>query len=170
MEGVYGTYAVSAGRQKDVVSEAPPPETRVLLGYLKSPEHWDWIHATKSYNVRTEERVGGVPSSTSLLYCQLLLLYCPALERVALARVVSDPELVDKHAMERTGYPAPTSDYWCIQLRWVSTTESIATLSAADVSAEVASMGKRKGEPTATSWSALIAAASLRWAGYDSSI
>ena len=143
----YGRYDVSSGEVEQTIVDEPLPETNVLLGYVKSAEHWRWIHKTKSYNVRTEERVGGVTSTTAVLYCQLLMLYCPELETIALARVVSSPERVDREAMKVTGYPNPTSDYWCIQLSWLAAPDSIAGLRAASISAVVERMGKRKGEP-----------------------
>ena len=152
LEEVYGRYDVSSGEVEQTIVGEPLPETNVLLGYVKSAEHWRWIHKTRSYNVRTEERVGGVTSTTAVLYCQLLMLYCPELETIALARVVSSPERVDREAMKITGYPNPTSDYWCIQLSWLAAPDSIAGLRAASISAVVERMGKRKGEPASVTW------------------
>jgi hypothetical protein len=152
LEEVYGRYDVSSGEVEQTILDEPLPLTNVLLGYVKSAEHWRWIHKTKSYNVRTEERVGGVTSTTAVLYCQLLMLYCPELETIALARVVSSPERVDREAMKVTGYPNPTSDYWCIQLSWLAAPDSIAGFRAASISAVVERMGKRKGEPASITW------------------
>jgi hypothetical protein len=148
---VYGVY--ESRSQSPIELTEPLAETRVLLGYVKSGAHWDWIFRTKTYNIRTQERSGGVDASAALLYCQLMLLYCPAIDRIALTRVVSSPERVEREAMERTGYPEPTSDYWCIQLASLPSSRSLATIRVADLSAHVASLGRRKGEPVAVPWS-----------------
>lgn len=151
---VYGVYDARVRPTKELTE--PLPETRVLLGYVKSKAHWDWIFRTKTYNVRTETRTGGVDANAPLLYCQLVLLYCPSLDHALLVRVLSSPERVTREAMERTGYPEPTSDYWCIQLAALSSPASLAALRAADLDLLVRSLGRRKGEPVAVTWLQIV--------------
>jgi len=157
LEEVYGRY--DAGDEKSHPTEVdnPAPETRVLLGYVKSADHWNWICRTKSYNVRPSGRAGGVSSNAALLYSQLLLLYCPDTHKFALARIVSDPELVERAAMEGTGYPNPTGTYWCIQVGWLAGPRLPSGISSASIADVVARRGGIKGEPLALSWAELSA-------------
>lgn len=152
---VYSSYDVIPSSSSRMPVAGPGPATTVLLGYVKSAEHWKWIQRSKVYNLRTEERPGGVAANAELLYCQLLLLYCPAQNTVALARIVSGPERVDRAAMKNTGYPRPSSDYLCVQLSWVSSQEWVVPFSAGNINQLVQGMGKRRGEPVAVSWADL---------------
>lgn len=136
---------------------APPPDASVLLGYVKSRDHWSWIMRRKTYNVRTEERRGGVRSDAALLQSQLLLLYCPALEQLALARIVSDAERISHQGMRAMGYPNPTNDYWCVQLSLLTRTDWVAGLSASHIARHVEEMGQARGAPVQVSWRSLRA-------------
>jgi len=156
LEEVYGPYQVGQTHPSSISLIRPGPDTTVLLGYVKSAAHLDWIQRTKSYNVRTQDRTGGVAANSGLLYSQLLLLYCPDNGKVALARIVSDPVLVNNAAMKSTGYPEPTSDYLCVQLSWLADQDCVAHLSAGWVDQHVQNMGKLRGEPVAVKWSALV--------------
>ena len=142
LEEAYGQYKVGPPTPSLEPLGQPRPGVTVLLGYVKSTAHWDWIRRTKNYNVRTEGRKGGVPQSAELLYCQLLLLYCPETGSIALARIISDPELVRCDAMRSTGYPDPVSDYWCVQIQWSSKQQGVAKLTAEIVDRFVKSRGK----------------------------
>ena len=101
----------------------PLSETSVLLGFVKSREHWSWIMKRKTYNVRTEERSGGVGADAALLQSQLLVLYCPESDQLALARIVSNAERISCDGMRATGYPNPRGDYWCVQVSLVAPPE-----------------------------------------------
>jgi uncharacterized protein len=151
---VYGRpVAATNGSGLDV----PPPETSVLLGYVKSREHWSWIMRRKTYNVRTEERTGGVRSDAALLQSQLLLLYCPEMEQLALARIVSDAERISRESMKATGYPKPSSDYWCVQLSLITRSDWAADLSASRIARHVEELGLARGAPVRVSWGSLRA-------------
>lgn len=154
---VYGKPVALADRSGP---DVPPPETSVLLGYVKSPEHWSWIIRRKTYNVRTEERIGGVRSDAALLQSQLLLLYCPELEQLALARIVSDAERIPLDSMRATGYPKPSSDYWCVQLSLITRSDWAANLSALKIARHVEELGMARGAPVRVSWGSLRALAS----------
>lgn len=155
LEEVYGSYDLKPSSPLSMPAGSPGPGTTVLLGYVKNAAHWNWIQRTKAYNVRTDERRGGVAANAELLYAQLLLLYCPAQNTVALARIISEPERVDRDAMKSTGYPRPSSDYLCVQLSWVASQELAAPISADHIDQLVQRMGKRRGEPVAVTWAAL---------------
>jgi len=141
LEEAYGHYKVGPPRPTLEPLVEPRPGVMVLLGYVKSAAHWRWIQQTKNYNVRTEGRAGGVALSAELLYCQLLLLYCPDTGSIAVARIISDPELVRHDAMRSTGYPDPASDYWCVQINWISDQECVTSVTADVIDRFVRSRG-----------------------------
>jgi hypothetical protein len=149
LEDAYGQS--QQGRRASVL--APSPDTNVLLGYAKSREHWNWIRERKAYNVRTEGRRGGVHSGAELLQSQLLLLYCPAIDEVALARIISDAEKVSMTGMAAMGYPEPQGSYWCVQLQWIGQVPWFRGISPSSLDAYVRSLGLAYGEPTSASWS-----------------
>lgn len=130
----------------------PPPETSVLLGFVKSREHWEWIQERKAYNVRAEGRSGGVRADAPLLQSQLLLLYCPANQHVSLARIVSNAEEVSMIGMAAMKYPDPRGAYWCVQLRWIEQSQWIHGFLSNSIDAYVKSQGLLYGEPISTSW------------------
>jgi predicted component of viral defense system (DUF524 family) len=130
----------------------PLPMTPVLLGYVKNAAHWDWVMRMRTYNVRTIGRVGGVAASADLLRTRFLLLYCPTLQRLALTRIVSEPELVARRAMEQAGYPEPRGDYLCVQWSWAASQEWVGNLSAKDVDQFVQGRGLPEGSPAAALW------------------
>jgi predicted component of viral defense system (DUF524 family) len=156
LEQSYSSYDLATPSSRALTAGSPGPKTTVLLGYVKNVAHWDWIRRSKVYNIRTKGRVGGMSGDSNLLYSQLLLLYSPDTETVALARIISEPELVKRDAMKSTGYPDPSSDYWCVQLNWLPIPESIRMLSAAEIDVLVGTMGKLRGEPTAVTFGDLL--------------
>ena len=137
--------------------EMPPPDTRVLLGYVKNSAHWSWIVQRKAYNVRTEERTGGVREDALLLQSQLVMLYCPELQRLALARIVSGAERISLEGMRATAYPEPRGEYWCVQLSFVDRPDWLAGLSASSLDDHVRGMGLARGQPLSETWGALQA-------------
>ena len=169
LEETYGSYKPDHLKLGATVSNAPDPETTVLLGYVKSAAHWTWILRNKAYNVRTEGRAGGVSIEAGLLYCQLILLYCLENDEVALGRIVSGPELVTFSAIKSTGYPNPSSDYFCVQLSWLAKPEFIVPLCAIKIEEHVLRIGKRKGQPVSVRWSDLnsMSAQSVRYRARD---
>ena len=46
---------------------APPADTLVLIGFVKSEAHWAWIEQTRLYNLRADDRPGSVDLSSRLL-------------------------------------------------------------------------------------------------------
>lgn len=133
----------------------PPEETRVVLGFVKSRAHWSWIERQKLYNVRTEARAGGVRADSPLWQSQLLLLYCPESDQIALARIISEPLRISLGAMKSMAYPEPQSDYWCVQLGRLRRHDSLTGLRAAQVDEYLRNMGCLKGEPVVLSISEL---------------
>ncbi|MFA8325280.1 DUF2357 domain-containing protein [Burkholderia ubonensis] len=138
---------------------SPPLDASVLLGFVKSHEHWNWIRGRKSYNVRTEGRHGGVHAGSALLSSQLLLLYCPSTQEVALARIVSDAEEISEAGMTAAGYPAPRGNYWCVQIQWLRHDHWFRSLSSHSIDSYVRTLGVAYGEPTSVSWGDLLSLA-----------
>jgi predicted component of viral defense system (DUF524 family) len=127
-------------------------ETTVLLGFVKSEQHWNWIAQRATYNVRDEGRAGGVRSDAPLWTSQLILLYCPSMERVALARIVSQPESVSSQGMMATHYPTPNGSYWCVQISSVDRPDWTAGLAATVIEQRIRAGGHLHGAPIAMPW------------------
>lgn len=151
LEEVYGRSLppISEG-DRDI--QQPGPDTTVLVGYVKNKLHWDWILDRKTYNVRATGRVGGVAESADLLRAHFLLLYCPSTGEIALTRIASDPEFVDKTAMEKSGYPVASGDYLCIQWRWASLQKSMKHLTPERIQTLVQNRGLAAGTPVMVRW------------------
>ena len=155
LEESYANYEVPGPGQSTTKWSTPKPDTTVLLGYVKSAAHWNWIQKRKAYNVRSAGRSGGVLANAELLFSQVLVLYCPANAKVAIARIISDPEEVVLGAMVRTGYPNPSSDYLCVQLNWLSNQKCVAALNAERIDEFVKMATGLKGAPLAVEWATL---------------
>jgi hypothetical protein len=137
-------------------------ETTILLGFVKNERHWNWIERRATYNVRNEGRAGGVRSDAPLWASQLILLYCPSVERVALARIVSEPESVSSQGMVATDYPTPSGSYWCVQISSVDRPDWTAGLAASAIDERVRAGGHLRGAPVTMAWREIRPA---RWLG-----
>jgi hypothetical protein len=84
------------------------------------------------------------------------LLYCPTLRKVALTRIISEPELVVREAMQMAEYPEPRGDYLCVQWGWAASQEWVGGLNADDVNRFVKSLGLPEGAPTPALWQDVI--------------
>ncbi len=133
----------------------PPADTRVLLGYVRGPDHLEWIQRTCLYNLRAMGRRGRVGLGSSELSADLVVLYGHALAQVKVWQVQGAPELHTRSEMETLGYPNPRGEaYYCLPLReldlgdWgrVLTPEAILELRS-----QVAPEAPR-GWPVTTSW------------------
>lgn len=149
---IYHTYHVNKSNAPIDEAKHPGATTLVLLGYVKSEAHWNWVKNRKTYNVRTQDRRGGVHGTAQLLYSQLLLLYCPEIARMQLARIVSEPEFVSKTAMTAAGYPDASSSYWCVQFVSIVNTGHTEGLTIDRIEQLVQRKGMLRGQPTAIQW------------------
>lgn len=150
------TYDRSSLWRSPQTRTLPPPDASVLLGFVKNHDHWNWIRERKSYNVRAGDRRGGVSSGAALLSSQLLLLYCPATQEIAFARVVSDAEEITEVGMAAAGYPAPRGNYWCIQIQWLTHEHWLHGLTSQAIDTYVRNRGAMYGEPIRVLWSEVI--------------
>lgn len=134
----------------------PPADAMVLLGYVRSDEHWEWITTTKLYNLRAGDRRGAVGPDAELLQALDLVLYGPGRAPTLWSRsgvwfVQSKADLLN------LDYPAPGgSTYLCcgIELRddapeWLGSVAFGAGTLAPPLS----------GAPTVCSWDDLLEAA-----------
>jgi predicted component of viral defense system (DUF524 family) len=161
IEQSYAPHAVSREQSTLFPLGVPQDETRVLLGFVKTAEHWAWIQKRLAYNVRTEERHGGVALNAELLYSQLVLLYGPSIDLVALARIVSGPEKVSQVAMQATGYPDARGDYLCVPLSDIRREMMLSDAVASQVLRLAISLTGVRGMPVSVSWGQLKSAMSL---------
>jgi hypothetical protein len=116
------TYAVDADSvpPTSVLAE-PPADTLILIGFVKSQEHWAWIQETGLYNLRADDRPGRVDLSSRMFDARFLLLHG---REGFLPRLVSlTTEIYVRSADElvETGYPTPGgSRYVCVRLAdWI---------------------------------------------------
>ena len=154
------TFGVQPTHREDVSLfpfGMPEKNTPVLLGYVKNAEHWEWIRQRRMYNVRTEGRPGGVAANAEVLYSQLLLLYGPSTNVVAIARIVAGPERISREAIRATGYPDPRSDYLCVQLSRLYENTLFPQASALDVERLAFQLSGMRGQPVMVTWGQLRA-------------
>jgi hypothetical protein len=144
---VYGT-----GDAPTANYAVPPDQASVLLGFVKSAEHWRWIEKTRTYNLRAVPRHGGLIKDSALLQSQLLLLYCPSTKALGVYRIVGDAEMVSAEAMASAGYPSPTGAYWCVQIARLGNTTWIDGLNAQSVDEYVRGVAASRGQPTLVTW------------------
>ena len=97
--------------------DRPPADTKVLLGYVKSAMHREWIERFGIYNLRADQRTGSVGVGSSGLSAELIVLYGPSIEAVSIWRVAGDAIIRTLSDMVRLGYPDPGGEaYFCIPL------------------------------------------------------
>ncbi len=98
----------------------PPADVDVLLGFVRSPEHWSWIRENQVYNVRAGDRRGAVELGGRELGADLVLLY--RLEHgthrtLGLFRRRGAWRVLTRRDLEAFGYPEPRGDhYFCADL------------------------------------------------------
>lgn len=132
-----------------------PSDTSVMLGWVKSSDHWAWIARHKSYNVRAVGRRGGQSLDARVLCAQLVLLYGPGLGSPLLARVTSDPRYLTEEGMSGTGYPTPQGAYICLAIQQIDAKNWLDGIDTGRIGALAAGFGVEPGEPIAVRWSDL---------------
>ena len=97
--------------------DTPPADTLVLIGFVKSPEQWEWIERTGLYNLRADDRPGSVDLSSTLFDAQFVLFhgregFAPRLYRLGEELYVRSAE-----ELESDGYPDPGGRrYVCVRV------------------------------------------------------
>lgn len=138
----------------------PPADTLVLLGYVKSKQHLEWIHRHRRYNLRADpNRAGSVGLASKELAADLLLLYGPGLgtDVAQLWRIAGEPELWGRSRMIASGYPKPRGEsYYCLALEEIPREEWPFVVTSGEVERIrqpcADRLGRMKGAPVTLSW------------------
>jgi predicted component of viral defense system (DUF524 family) len=100
-----------------VEGHKPPADVSVLLGFVKTETHRNWIHRTGLYNLRSDDRLGSVGVTSPEVAAEIVVLYNP---RWAEAEMYTTTGFVlprTKAQLVESGYPEPRGDqYLCLEL------------------------------------------------------
>lgn len=133
----------------------PPADTLVLLGYVRSSAQWDWIHSTKLYNLRADDRSGRVGVGSRELASEIVVLYGPARVMAEVWLVDGNPEVMTGEQLVLSGYPDPGGRaYFCLPIKHLPEEQSlcIGYEAAAELWARNAPAGMPAGAPIAVTW------------------
>jgi len=140
--------------------DEPPADTDVLLGFVRSFEHRQWIERLRQYNIRAGNRAGAVEIGGRELGSKLLLLYESRNSALHLARVAKLVRWRPATAADLvvTGYSDPRGDiYFVADLEFV---ERLPTwVDAIDLKLLTSTV--RNGAPIVVTWWDVIRAASV---------
>ena len=105
--------------------ERPPADVDVLLGFVRSSQHWDWIRRNGLYNVRAGDRRGAVQFGGRELAAEVVLLYRsegPSHRPIGVFRRQRPWRVLTQADLAALGYPQPRGDYYfCAELDPVDT-------------------------------------------------
>ncbi len=113
---IYKGSKAKKGLTPGPLFSAPPADTKVLIGFVKSIAHAEWIRQAQFYNLRADGRRGSV--SRDLLDCEVLLLRGSGLGTgLSLWRVGKYIETMSADELRDIGYPEPGGTrYYCLRL------------------------------------------------------
>jgi len=154
-----GEPSLASSLTTDFLDE-PPADTDVLVGFVRSSEHRQWVERVRQYNIRARDRVGAVEIGGRELGARLVLLYenrNGALQLVRVAQIVRWRPATAADLMD-TGYPDPRGDlYFVADLEFVeSLPEWIDSIDLERLTANV-----RNGAPVVVTWWDVVRAASV---------
>jgi predicted component of viral defense system (DUF524 family) len=134
--------------------DSPPADTPVLLGYVKSQSHLDWIHAQARYNLRLGDRRGAVGMDGPETGAKVLVLYGDCLSDPEVWRLSGPPELWVRDQMSETNYPMPRGPYLCLDLdhEVVGPPGSMPKMPRVRGVASLRQGGRPAGSPVVVSW------------------
>lgn len=132
----------------------PPADTVVLLGYVKSEAHYEWIRRTRRYNMRADDRPGRVSVGSRELAAEFVVLYGPDLPGAEVWAVNGNPEVLGREWLDGTGYPAASGSlYLCLPLPSDDSAEPLLRLDSSAIAELRAGMtGLLHGQPVAVTW------------------
>jgi uncharacterized protein len=135
----------------------PPADVDVLLGFVRSREHWAWIRENAIYNLRAGDRRGAVLFGGRELGAELLLLYetSGSIGRpLGLFRRRGAWRALSRAELEALGYPRPGGDYYfCAELAEVEAPEWLSSIPDG-VLAYI--RGRPRGAPTVVTWQEIM--------------
>lgn len=134
--------------------QQPPADTPVLLGYVKSEAHYEWIRREGLYNLRADDRTGSVDVDSDALGGRYALLYGRSTSVPELWAVTGEPRLLSRDDMEDLDYPDPGGDlYFCLPVgprRDYRPIEEASSEELVEFHAEMG--GGRRGVPLVVNW------------------
>lgn len=119
----YQTYQPEENSLKDRIPESQgenrfffPYGTSVLLGFIKNPEHLEWVLNSRKYNVRTGDAHGAVPITSKLVDASYILLYGPgeSMAHRLFKLGGGGAKLYSKAEMIKLEYPNPQNEYYLV--------------------------------------------------------
>ncbi|CRZ16242.1 DUF2357 domain-containing protein [Mycolicibacterium neworleansense] len=140
--------------------DEPPADTDVLLGFVRSFEHREWIERVRQYNIRADNRIGAVEVGGRELGAKLLLLYenrNGALQVARIARLVRWRPATAADLMA-AGYPNPRGNlYFVAELDFVEPLPKW----VGSIDLELLTADDRAGAPIVVTWWDVVSAVAL---------
>jgi hypothetical protein len=101
----------------DMALRKPPADTSVLLGYVRSDEHRDWVVRTGLYNLRADtDRAGAIGVDAPELTPDFVLLYGTD-DGALLMKATGIVSVHSAADLESSGYPRPGGTrYFCLHV------------------------------------------------------
>ena len=135
-----------------LLSQRPPADVPVLLGFVRNEAHRQWIRTTGLYNLRSDGRRGSVGVRSPELSVDLVVLYNPDWDEVEVFAATGFVALKTKDQMMESGYPDPGSDhYLCLELGGPVDAIMLAGSTAASLARE-GRVRPEWGAPRVVSW------------------
>jgi predicted component of viral defense system (DUF524 family) len=109
------TYSDRLGRRLEsaAVSDKPAADTKVLLGFVRSSDHLEWVRSRGLYNLRADDRTGSVGLRSPELGVGLVVLY-DADGSTALFNASGDFRVLTGDELVAAGYPSlPGGQTYC---------------------------------------------------------
>jgi predicted component of viral defense system (DUF524 family) len=95
----------------------PPSDIPVLLGFVKSEDHLNWIRRTELYNLRADDRHGSVHLRSPEVAPEIVVLYNPRWHEAEIRRTTGFVLPRTRVQLVESGYPEPRGDqYLCLEL------------------------------------------------------
>jgi hypothetical protein len=142
-------------RQQKCVSQWTV-DTLVLLGFVKSAEHLDWIVSNGKYNLGADNRTGKISLGAKALACDLVLLSCPEENKVMLANVEGEPEIKTQNDMLELGYRELEKLYYCLTIELLAEEEWLGTLNPEAIEDIRGQFNPIVGYPVTISWLSFV--------------
>ena len=152
-----GEPVLESALKADFLDE-PPADTDVLLGFVRSAEHRQWIEEVRQYNIRADGRAGAVEIGGRELGARLLLLYenREGALRVAGAAKVARWHPATAADLLGSGYPGPRGElYFVADLEFVEPLPGWTD----SVDLESLTVDARDGAPVVVTWWDVVRAA-----------
>ncbi len=144
--------------EADAFLERPAADTVVVLGFLKSPEHAEWVAQHNLYNLRASpERRGAIGPGDAALSAGLLVAYRPTgpgqRPSSKLFRVLPPVTLMTRDDLLTLNYPEPgRGAYFVFALEPLPLPAWLVDVDVQSVTHALATEGAPPGMPLATSW------------------